>query len=59
MKNWIKRFGMLAVLGVIAGSALVAGCGGGDAADETAPDANAATEGAAADPAAEPAGEGS
>ena len=38
MKSWIKRFGMLAVLGVIAGSALVAGCGNSEPADDgTAP----------------------
>lgn len=55
MKSWIKRFGMLAVLGAIAGSAFVAGCGGGEPADE--PVANNATEAPAPD--AEPAGEGS
>lgn len=26
MKNWFKRFGMLAVLGMLVGGALVAGC---------------------------------
>lgn len=54
MKNWMKRFGMLAALGVIAGSAFVAGCGG--APDEEAAPANA-TEAPAPD--AEPAGDGS
>jgi len=54
MKNWIKRFGMLAALGVIAGSALVAGCSG--APEEEAPATNA-TEAPAPD--AEPAGDGS
>ena len=60
MKSWIKRFGMLAVLGVIAGSALVAGCSNSETTEEAAPAANT-TEGAPPADAtpAEPAGEGS
>ena len=30
MKSWIRRFGILTVLGCLMCGALVAGCGGGD-----------------------------
>jgi hypothetical protein len=40
MKNWMRRFGILTVLGALVCSALVAGCGGGGE-EEEAPTANA------------------
>ena len=36
MKNWMRRFTILALVGSLMCGALVAGCGGGDAADDTA-----------------------
>jgi hypothetical protein len=43
MKNWMKRFAILAVVGTILSSALLVGCGGGDEGDTgTANGANGA-----------------
>lgn len=40
MKNWMRRFGILTVLGALVCGALVAGCSGGGE-EEEAPTANA------------------
>ena len=42
MSNWFGRFAILTVLGALLCSAMVVGCGGGDAADDTGGDTNAA-----------------
>jgi hypothetical protein len=42
MKNWMRRFGVLTVLGALVCGALVAGCGGGDDDDDTTTVTNAA-----------------
>jgi len=39
MKNWITRFGMVAVLGSLVCGLVVAGCGGSAPEDEAAPNA--------------------
>jgi hypothetical protein len=36
MKNWMRRFGILTVLGALVCGALVAGCGGSNPEDEGA-----------------------
>jgi hypothetical protein len=43
MKNWMKRFALLAVLGSIMGGTVLVGCGGGDEAEETNTANNAAS----------------
>jgi hypothetical protein len=46
MKNWMRRFGILTVLGALVCGALVAGCGGSGGGDDD--DANVANNTATA-----------
>ena len=36
MKEWMRRFGVVMVLGALLGGVVLAGCGGGEEEDDTA-----------------------